>query len=432
MAETHSQSAPLTLDGHQLLFPPLPYDIHDRADRATADPQLQAFVNRAAGMKDQNRRIACGEAFGDNYDRMRELAGHIKQHTLDHLDVYLDQFIDKAGAAGAKVHFAVDGQQANDICVQIARQNDCTLCVKSKSMVTEETRLVPALEEVGCTTVETDLGEFIIQLDHDAPSHIVMPMIHKNRAAVGRTFQRELGADYTDDAARLTGIARQYLREKYRRADLGISGANFLVADTGSVVICTNEGNGRLCTSVPRVHVVVAGIEKLVPDLRRTSVLLKLLARSGTAQPLTVYTHVITGPRRQNEHDGPQQVHIVLVDNGRTEVLKAKTRQMLRCIRCGACLNVCPVYRKIGGHAYGAVYSGPIGAILTPMLRGLANYKDLPHASSLCGACYEVCPVKINIPKFLIQLRAEMVGGGGRDSPTRCSLACGQLACAIP
>ena len=350
-----------------------------------------------------------GEAFGHGADKVRELAGRIKQHTLDHLDYYLGQWVDYAAKAGVRVHFAADGDQANAIAVGIAQDNHCKLCVKSKSMVTEETLLVPELEAIGCETVETDLGEFILQLDHDAPSHLVTPMIHKDRRAVARAFERELGADYTEDAGELTRIAREHLRRKYRAADLGISGGNFLVAETGSLVICTNEGNGRFCTSAPRIHIALVGIEKVIPRLEHLSVFLKILARSATGQPLTVYTHTITGPKRSDEHDGPEQVHVILIDNGRTEVLRAETREMLRCIRCGACLNACPVYRKIGGHAYGSVYSGPIGAILTPMLKGLDNYPDLPHASSLCGACYEACPVMIDIPKHLIRLRKEMV-----------------------
>ncbi|MDX1683421.1 MAG: lactate utilization protein B, partial [Phycisphaeraceae bacterium] len=302
-----------------------------------------------------------------------------------------------------------DAEQANRICLEIAEAHKAKLCVKSKSMVTEETHLVPALESMGCETIETDLGEFILQVDHDAPSHIVTPMIHKDRTAVARAFERELGAEYTEDAQALTQIARNHLREKYRRADLGISGGNFLVADSGSVVICTNEGNGRLCTSAPKVHVAFVGIEKMVPDFDRLGVLLKMLARSSTGQPLTVYTHVMTGPRRAEEPDGPEEMHVVLIDNGRTKILEPETREMLRCIRCGACLNACPVYRKVGGHSYGAVYSGPIGALITPMFKGLENYQDLPNASSLCGACYEACPVKIDIPKYLIQLREMMV-----------------------
>ncbi|MEX0777810.1 MAG: LutB/LldF family L-lactate oxidation iron-sulfur protein [Phycisphaeraceae bacterium] len=410
MTAANSQPVALTSSvgkpqGAEILFPALPYDMHDRAQAATQDEQLLRFVHKATYLKDQSRKRIFTDQFGQRYDKLRDLGGRIKQHTLDHLDYYLEQFIDNATAAGAQVHFAGDDHEANSIAVQIARDINAKLCVKSKSMLTEETHLLPALEAAGCQTIETDLGEFILQLDHDAPSHIVTPMIHKDRTAVGRAFARELGVPYTENADELTQIARQYLREKYRQADLGMSGGNFLVAESGSVVICTNEGNGRLCTSVPDTHIAFVGIEKLIPRREDLTVMLKLLARSSTAQPLTCYTHIMTGPRRQGEHGGPRNMHIILVDNGRTEVLRAETREMLRCIRCGACLNACPVYRKIGGHAYGAVYPGPIGAILTPMLRGLHNYPDLPHASSLCGACYEACPVKIDIPKYLIRLR---------------------------
>lgn len=387
----------------------LPYDLRPRAARAMADVQLQQFVGRATVTRDRGRTSALRQTFGDRADEVRTLAGSIKQHTLDHLDWYLERFIDRATAAGVRVHFAADAEQANAICLEIARRNACRLCIKSKSMVTEETGLVPALEAAGVETIETDLGEFIIQLDHDAPSHIVAPMIHKDRTAVGRAFARELGVEYTDDPNQLTAIAREHLRERYRRADLGLSGANFLVAETGSVVICTNEGNGRFCTSAPRIHVAFAGIEKLIPGPEHLSVLLKVLARSATSQPLTCYTSIITGPRRPDEPDGPEEVHVILIDNGRTEILRNETRELLRCIRCGACLNACPVYRKIGGHSYGAVYSGPIGATITPLLKGLANYPDLPQASSLCGACHEACPVKIDLPKQLIGLRRRMV-----------------------
>ena len=400
MSHTHSD----------VLTPALPYDMRPAAAAASRNITLQQFVNSATELKDRGRVGACREAFGDNYDAVRELAGSIKQHTLDHLDHYLDRFIDAATAAGVKVHFAADGEEANAICVGIAKANNCRLCVKSKSMVTEETRLVPALEAMGVETLETDLGEFILQLDGDAPSHIVTPMIHKDRAAVARAFVRELGSHYTEDPPTLTAIAREHMRRKFRRADLGISGANFLIAETGSLVLCTNEGNADLSIGVPRIHVALVGIEKVIPRLDHLSVFLKLLARSATSQPITVYTSIITGPRKATEPDGPEEVHIILLDNGRTEILREETRELLRCIRCGACLNACPVYRKVGGgHAYGAVYSGPIGAAITPLLKGLANYPDLPHASSLCGACFEACPVKIDIPTQLIRLRAAMV-----------------------
>ena len=402
----------LSVDGQPILFPDLPYDMHRRAESFTADPRLQGWVNRATLMRDTNRKAHTAATFGPRHDAVRDLAGQIKQHTLDHLDYYLERFIDNATAAGSIVHFARDGREANDIALEIARREGLTACVKAKSMVTEETHLLPELQAMGIETFETDLGEFILQIDDDAPSHIVTPMIHKDKTSVARAFARELGAKYTEDPAELTGIARQYLRDKFRRADLGISGGNFLVAQSGSLVICTNEGNGRFCTTAPRVHIAFVGIEKLVPSFEHLTVLLKLLGRHATAQPLTVYTHILTGPRRADEHDGPEQMHLILVDNGRTKVLAdPEYRSALRCIRCGACLNACPVYRKATGHAYGAVYSGPIGAVITPLLKGLENYKDLPHASSLCGACYEACPVKINLPEMLIKLRRDMIHG---------------------
>jgi len=397
------------------LFPTLPHDMGAAAAKATGDLKLQQFVHSATRLKDQGRVSACREAFGERYDRVREFAGQVKQHTLDHLDTYLEQFIERAEASGARVHFAADAREANDICLSIARKNGSRVCVKSKSMVTEETHLLPELERAGIETVETDLGEFILQLDHDAPSHIVTPMIHKDRAAVARAFVRELGAEYTEDPARLTAIAREHMRRKFRTADLGISGANFLIAETGSLAVCTNEGNADLAMGCPPVHIAFVGIEKLIPRIEHLPVFLKLLARSATAQPLTIYTTLITGPRRQNQTEGPREVHIILLDNGRTEILRSEARELLRCIRCGACLNACPVYRHAGGgHAYGAVYSGPIGAVLTPHLRGLENYTDLPRASSLCGACYEACPVKIDIPTQLIALRKTLVERGTR------------------
>ncbi|RMF85120.1 MAG: lactate utilization protein [Planctomycetota bacterium] len=383
--------------------------MHARVDAAVRDAQLQQFVGRATTHKDTQRAEAFAAAFGRRYDDVRRHAGAIKQHTLDHLDTYLEEFVRNATAAGATMHVARDAPAACEIARKIARSHGCKLCVKSKSMVTEEIELVAALEAIGVETIETDLGEFILQLDGDAPSHIVTPMIHKDRGAVARAFARELGVEYTDDPAELTATARRYLREKYRRADLGVSGGNFLIAETGSLVLCTNEGNGGFCTAGPPVHVAFVGIEKLIPRFEHLGVFLKLLARSSTAQPLTSYTQIITGPRRRYERDGPRELHIVLVDNGRTNLLRPESRELLRCIRCGACLNTCPVYRKIGGHAYGSVYSGPIGALLTPHLRGLENYRDLPEASSLCGACYAACPVHIDIPRHLIRLRTESV-----------------------
>lgn len=404
--ETSATPAALTHDGHEVLFPPLPYHMDERAKSAVDDDYLQASVQKATLLKDIARKAEFASTFGPKHQPLRRLAESIRQHTLENLDYYLDRFIDTATAAGVQIHFAEGPEQANAICLDIARAEGVRTCVKSKSMVTEETQLLRALEGAGIETVETDLGEFILQLDHDAPSHIVTPMIHKDRIAVAKAFERELGAEYTEDPQELTQIARKHIRAKYEQSDLGVSGGNFLVAESGSLIICTNEGNGRFCTTAPRVHVAVVGIEKVVPTHEHAAVLLKLLARSSTAQPLTCYTHIITGPRRAHEHDGPEQVHIILMDNGRTEILADEEfREALRCIRCGACLNACPVYRKVGGHSYGSVYSGPIGAVITPLLRGLGNYKDLPNASSLCGACFEACPVRIDLPKLLIKLR---------------------------
>ncbi len=403
------QSAPLTHEQTHLLFPELPYRMRPRITDALEDEQLQGFLRSATLHKNRDREQRLAATFGDRTDAIRRHAASIKQHTLDHLDHYLKQFIDAAEATGARVHFARTADDANRIAATIARDERCTRCVKSKSMVTEEIRLLPALEQAGIETIETDLAEFILQLDRDAPSHIVTAMMHKDRKAVGRAFQRELGIDYEEDPRKLTLIARSHLRSKFRDADLGITGANFLVASTGSLVLCTNEGNGRMCTTMPRVQITIAGIEKLVPTLDHLAVMLKVLTRSSTGQPLTCYTNIVTGRRRNGEIDGPQSLHIILLDNGRSNLLAGEQRELLRCIRCGACLNTCPVYRSIGGHAYGSVYSGPIGAALTPELRGLLNYPDLPDASSLCGACLEACPVMIDIPRHLIRLRRGLV-----------------------
>jgi L-lactate dehydrogenase complex protein LldF len=398
------------MKGEHPLTPALPYDMAPRARAAAGDVRLRQFVERATTTRDRGRADACRAAFGDALDEVRSLAGQLRQHALDHLDTHLERFIEEAERGGITVHVAADGPAAVAICRDIAQRHGCRTCVKSKSMVTEEIGLLDGLMAAGVETVETDLGEFIVQLDGDAPSHIVAPMIHKDRTDVARAFQRELGAPYTEDPEALTRIARQHLRGVYRRADLGVSGANFLVAETGSIVLCTNEGNADFCVSGPPVHVAVAGIEKLIGRLADLSVYLKLLARSATSQPLTVYTTLIQGPRRPGERDGPREVHVILLDNGRSRLLAADTRELLRCIRCGACLNACPVYRQVGGgHAYGAVYSGPIGATITPLFKGIANYPDLPRASSLCGACHAACPVDIDLPHHLIALRRRQV-----------------------
>lgn len=341
-----------------------------------------------------------------NHDAIRGLAARIKQHTLENLPRYLEQFAAAAERHGTHVHFAADADAACQIICDIARGSGARLAVKSKSMTSEEVHLNDSLEAIGVQTVETDLGEFIVQVDHDRPSHIVTPIIHKDRQQVAWALARAIGCEYTEDPGELTGHARNHLRDVFRRCDFGITGVNFAVAETGTICICTNEGNGRMTATRPRVHVALLGIEKLVPHLRDLSVMLKLLARSSTGQPLTVYTTLITGPKRPSDPDGPEELHVVLLDNGRSGILGGPFAEVLRCVRCGACLNVCPVFRNIGGHAYGSVYPGPIGSVLTPLLSGLAQYAELPRASSLCGACLVACPVKIDIPDLLVKLRA--------------------------
>ncbi len=405
---------------NELIAPALPFDMLPRAREAVRDVKLQQFVGNATHLKDTQRGGIFGRDFGNDYDDLRTVARDTKQYALDHLDELLERFIERAQASGARVHTATTAADACNIALEIARHHGAKSCVKSKSMVTEEIGLLPAFEAAGIATLETDLGEFILQIDGDAPSHIVTPMIHKDRVATAKSFVRELGARYTEDPTELTMIAREHMRGVYRQADLGVSGANFLLADEGAAVICTNEGNFDLSVGGPPVHLVFVGIEKLIRGACDLAPFLKLLARSGTAQPLTVYTSFVRGPRRSDEHGGPKELHYILVDAGRIGVLAGKKRDLLRCIRCGACLNACPVYRKVGGHSYGSMYAGPIGAVLTPELEraqgghdaGLANYKDLPRASSLCGACYEACPVKIDIPKFLLHDRARLRARG--------------------
>jgi L-lactate dehydrogenase complex protein LldF len=383
------------------------FDFHEASVAAVENDRLKLAVTTATTKQYYGRQHRLAEL--PDSDAMRELAGQIKQHTLDHLDWYLEQFKTELEKNGGQVHLASTGEQAKQIIRQIAERNHCKLCVKSKSMVSEEIGLAHELEKMHMEVVETDLGEFIVQISGDTPSHIVQPIIHKDKASIAKLFSEYFGTPYCDDPHVLTQQARVYLREKFRRADMGITGGNFLVAETGQVCICTNEGNGRLTTAMPRVLVSLVGIEKLVPRLLDLSVMLKLLARSSTGQHITVYTSIFGDVRTSGKKDGPEEFHVVLLDNGRSEILAGEYRETLRCIRCAACLNACPVYRKIGGHAYGSVYPGPIGALITPLFQGLGNFKDLPQASSLCGACYEACPVKINIPKHLINMRRDIV-----------------------
>jgi L-lactate dehydrogenase complex protein LldF len=387
-----------------------PATFYTRIDQALGNPRLQAAVRNATQRMASGRTTAVA-AFPE-MDAMRDHARAIRAHTIARLDHYLRLFAETVERRGGHVHFASTAEDAVRIVCDIAAANAVRTIVKGKSMVSEEIHLNDGLEARGIEVIETDLGEFIVQLDRDHPSHIVMPIIHKDRHDVATLFRRTLDAtdDEVEDAPRMARLARRVLRRGFLRADMGISGGNFGVAETGSVCITTNEGNGRLTTSVPRIHVALMGIERLVPTLEDLGVMLQILGKSATGQKLTVYSNVMSGPRRYggdggDESDGPEQFHVVLVDNGRSSLVGSELAEILYCIRCGACLNSCPVYQQLGGHAYGSVYPGPVGAVLMPALGGLHQWHDLPQASSLCGACREVCPVRIDIPRMLLELR---------------------------
>jgi len=345
-------------------------------------------------------------------EALRDRAREIKEQTIANLDAYLVQFEANVLLLGGTVHWARNGEEACEIVVELARKNKVKRVVKSKSMVTEEVELNEALGLAGIEAIETDLGEYIVQLAHEKPSHILAPAVHKSKEDISELFAETLGAPNLRSAEEMTVVARQRLREKFCTADMGITGANFAVAETGTIVLVENEGNIRLSTTLPRIHVALVGIEKVVPQLDDLAVFLKILARSASGQKMSSYVSFITGARRPGEVDGASEFHLILLDNGRTRILAdEEMRESLYCLRCGACLNVCPVYQKIGGHAYGSVYSGPIGSILTPAFAGLEKSKDLPFASTLCGACREICPVRIDIPRILLKLRSDWAEG---------------------
>jgi len=380
-------------------------EIHKDGAATIANPRLAEAYRSSTVRLFTHRLNSLGEVPG--FERLRDTGREVKRHTIENLDYYLAQFADSVERNGGKMHWAFTAAEVCKVVVDIVHQSAAREVVKAKSMVGEEVELNHALEAGGIRPIETDLGEFIIQLAGERPAHIVAPAIHKTREEVSDLFVEQIKAERTLVPEELTAIARRALREMFQKAGVGVSGANFAVAETGTVVTVENEGNIRMCTTVPRVHIALIGIEKLIPRLADLGIFLRLLGRSGTGQKLTTYTSLLTGPRREGE-DGPEEMHVVMVDNGRTKSLAdPKMREMLYCIRCGACLNTCPVYRKIGGHAYGWVYSGPIGALVTPEFVGIGQARELPFASSLCGACREVCPVKINIPDMLLHLRAE-------------------------
>jgi len=402
------------MSGTYLGMPAFP----EAARSSTRDTGLRANLTHATRTIRDKRATAVAEL--DDWAQLRQAGKDIKDRTLRHLEHYLTQAEQAVTAAGGTVHWAADAAEANAVVADLVKATGETELVKVKSMATQEIGLNEALAAEGITAYETDLAELIVQLGHDLPSHILVPAIHKNRSEIRDIFTEQMGRwgrpapeGLTDDPAELAEAARLHLREKFLRAKVGVSGANFLVAETGTLVVLESEGNGRMCLTLPRTLISVVGIEKVIPTWRDLEVYLQLLPRSSTAERMNPYTTTWTGT---TEGDGPQDFHLVLLDNGRTDTLADQVgRQALRCIRCSACLNVCPVYERAGGHAYGSPYPGPIGAILTPQLRGIQSEIDasLPYASSLCGACYDVCPVAIDIPEVLVHLREQVADQGG-------------------
>lgn len=384
-----------------------PADFHTRARAALDDPKLRQSFRGAMDFLQDKRRVQFPD--GDELERLRDLGEAVRQHALSRLPDLLVQLEERLAAAGVQVHWAEDGEQANAIIHAIAERNGAKQLIKGKSMASEEIELNHYLEQRGVACLESDMGEYIVQLAGEKPSHIVMPAIHKTKADIGSLFAEHIAdMPYTEDVDSLIQAGRRALRQAFVDADIGLSGVNFAAADTGTLWLVENEGNGRLTTSVPEVHIAIMGMEKVVAKLEHIVPLASLLTRSATGQAITTYFNLISGPRRQGELDGPREVHLVLLDNGRSQAYAdEQLRATLQCIRCGACMNHCPVYTRIGGHAYGTTYPGPIGKIISPHLLGLASTADLATASSLCGACGEVCPVRIPIPQLLVRLRTE-------------------------
>ena len=385
-------------------------DFNRVASATLKNERIQENLRSLYSGFDQARRRAADAT--PDWEAMRDRGRAIRAHTLDNLDYYLEMVEARVTEAGGKVFFAKDASAANRYVLDLARAKGVHTVIKGKSMVSEEMGLREQLARQQIEAVETDLGEYILQLAGQTPFHIVVPAFHMSKQEISELLHSKLGTPRYEEIEDLAGAARRELRSKFIQADMGITGANFVVAETGAVVLVTNEGNGRMCTSMPRTHVAIMGMEKVVPSVEDLSIFLRLLIRSSTGQRITTYVTTITGPRLADEEDGPEEFHLVIMDNGRSRLLgDPELREALYCLRCGACLNTCPVYRKVGGHAYGWVYSGPIGAVVSPALTSIAEAKDLPYASSLCGACREACPVRINIPRMLLHLRNELAEG---------------------
>jgi len=401
-----------------------------RAAERLADPALQSKLKGAKQLfvGGRARVVAEFDQVGQagDFETLRGVGADIRDTVLDDLDAWLEIFEARATAGGATVLWARDGREAQKLIVDIAKRHGVKKVIKSKSMLSEEAGLNEGLEAAGVQSVETDLGEYILQLAKEPPSHILAPAIHKNKEEVDELFARYHGRPVTPagqiDIPALTREARVALREHFLSADMGISGGNFLIAETGSVALVTNEGNGRMVTTLPKVHVAVVGIEKLIPSLEDLSALLRLLPRSATGQTISNYVSLLTGPRAEAAEEGPEHMYFVLMDNGRSSLVGSDFQEMLRCIRCGACMNHCPVYQSIGGHAYGWVYPGPMGSVLTPLYNGLEKAPDLPQAATLCGQCSVVCPVKIPLPELLRKLREKQMEGGLRSWQEKWSL----------
>ena len=393
------------MEGHPVLDPEKAPPFPQAAFTILRNTQLRKNVAHATDViQGKRNRLVAEKA---DWQELRAAGSALRMHVLENLEHYLTQFEERCTAAGGVVHWAADAAEARRIILEILEQERAGEVIKIKTMTSAEIQLNPAIEAAGIHAFETDLAEIILQLGEDEPSHIVVPALHVNRTQVREIFARRMNLpELTDDPKELTGAARTFLREKFLRVPTAISGANFLIAETGSVVIVESEGNGRMCLTLPQTMITLAGIEKVIPRFQDLEIMLQVLARSATGERMNPYSSLWTGV---TPGDGPQRFHVVLLDNGRSEILaKDRERQTLKCIRCGACMNACPVYRQTGGHAYGSVYPGPIGAILTPQLMHLEHAQTLPYASSLCGACYDVCPVKINIPEILIDLRAKV------------------------
>ena len=387
-----------------------PGRFRETAQAALADDHVEAALDDATARLYGNRVEAWGAL--DDVQELREQGRMIRGRTVAALDSHLNTFQAAVEARGGRVHRCADAAEARAKITEICTAAGAKLVAKSKSMATEEIGLNEALEGAGMKVVETDLGEWILQLAGEHPVHIIAPAIEKTAEDVAELFSQLEGSEVSAELPELTSFARTRMREVFQTADIGITGANFAVAETGSICLVENEGNARLVTSLPRVHIALLGMERVVPTLADLSVLLRLLARSATGQKLSSYTTLVTGPRRPGEQDGPEELHVVVLDNGRSNLRGTRYEEMLSCIRCGACLNVCPIYRKAGGGAYGPVYSGPMGAVLVPLLVGLEQAPALPHASSLCGACTDACPVKIPLHELLLGLRSDLVEGG--------------------